>query len=86
VAIGKLAKRLVPHVSIALAPQILAAVHVAAALPNGGLCEYNPRVLEVANRFLAEPIQMDGPNYVLPERPGLGVVFDREGLAGAWMD
>jgi D-galactarolactone cycloisomerase len=86
VAIGKLAKRLVPHVSIALAPQILAAVHVAAALPNGGLCEYNPRVLEVANRFLAEPIRLDGPNYVVPERPGLGVFFDREGLAGAWMD
>jgi galactonate dehydratase len=84
VAIGKLAKRLVPHVSIALAPQILAAVHLAAALPNSGLCEYNPRVLEVANRFLAEPIALDGASYVLPERPGLGVVFNREGLAGAW--
>jgi galactonate dehydratase len=84
VAIGRLAKRLVPHVSIALAPQILAAVHLAAALPNSGLCEYNPRVLEVANRFLAEPIALDGASYVLPERPGLGVVFNREGLAGAW--
>jgi galactonate dehydratase len=79
VAIGKLAKRLVPHVSIALAPQILAAVHLAAALPNSGLCEYNPRVLEVANRPLAEPIVLDWANYVVPERPGLGVVFHREG-------
>jgi galactonate dehydratase len=86
VAIGKLAKRLVPHVSIALAPQILSAVHLAAALPNSGLCEYNPRVLEVANRFLAEPIVLDGANYVVPERPGLGVVFHREGPAGAWTD
>ncbi len=86
VAIGKIAKQLVPHVSIALAPQILAAVHLAAALPNSRLCEYNPRVLEVANQFLAEPILLDGPNYVVPEHPGLGVVFNREGLAGSWTD
>lgn len=80
-AIGRIAKRVVPHVSIAMAPQILAAVHLAAALPNGRLCEYNPRVLEVANRYLAEPIQMDGPDYLVPSRPGLGVAW---GSTNAW--
>ncbi|MCX6607350.1 MAG: mandelate racemase/muconate lactonizing enzyme family protein [Acidobacteria bacterium] len=85
VAIGKIAKRLVPHLSIALAPQILAAVHVAAALPNSRLCEYNPRVLETANQYLSEPIELDGPNYVVPQRPGLGVAFNLAGLAGSWI-
>ncbi len=86
IAIGKIAKRLVPHLSIALAPQILAAVHVAAALPNSRLCEYNPRVLETANQYLSEPIELDGPNYVVPQRPGLGVAFNPEGLAGSWIN
>ena len=45
------------------------------------LCEYNPLVLETANQFLAEPIQLDGPNYVVPQRPGLGAVLDEDAVA-----
>src|SRR5262249_26014232 len=64
---------IVPHVSIALGPQIAAAIHFAAALENCCLCEFNPRVLEIANRFLVTPIRMEGPSYVTPRNPGLGI-------------
>jgi galactonate dehydratase len=65
--------QVVPHVSIAMGPQIAAAIHFAAAAPACDLCEYNPRVIEVANRFLEEPIGMENGQYVVPQRPGLGV-------------
>jgi len=63
----------IPHVSIALGPQIAAAIHFAASIPNCPMLEFNPSVLTVANRFLRAPIRMDGPNYVVPTSPGLGV-------------
>jgi galactonate dehydratase len=63
----------IPHVSIALGPQIAAAIHFAASIPNCPMLEFNPSVLTVANSFLKEPIRMDGPNYLVPTSPGLGV-------------
>jgi galactonate dehydratase len=63
----------VPHVSIAFGPQLAAALHFAAAVPNCNLVEYNPQVAAIANRFLAKPIEMDGCSYVVPEGPGLGI-------------
>jgi len=63
----------VPHVSIALGPQIAAALHFAAASPACGICEYNPRVLEIANRTLPVPISLDGAAYRVPVQEGLGV-------------
>ncbi len=63
----------VPHISIALGPQVAAALHFAAAAPGCNLAEYNPRVLEVANSFLEEPIRLEGANYVTPRGPGLGI-------------
>ena len=62
----------VPHLSIAMGPQIAAAIHFAAALPNCELLECNPNVLSVANRFLAEPLECRGGVYRVPARPGLG--------------
>jgi D-galactarolactone cycloisomerase len=62
----------IPHVSIALGPQIAAAIHFAASIPNCPMLEFNPNVLTVANRFLEDPIGMDGTNYVVPGAPGLG--------------
>ena len=62
----------VPHVSIAMGPQIAAAIHLAAALPGCELLEYNPSVLEVANRYLVEPLECRRGNYTVPGRPGLG--------------
>jgi galactonate dehydratase len=63
----------VPHVSIALGPQLAAAIHFAAAIPNCPLLEFNPNVLAVANAHLAEPLHLDDANYVVPQAPGLGI-------------
>jgi D-galactarolactone cycloisomerase len=60
----------VPHVSVALGPQIAAAIHTAAAVSP--LCEYNPAVFEVANQYLEEPLQIDGAAYRVPAGQGLG--------------
>ena len=63
----------IPHVSIALGPQLAAAIHFAASIPNCPMLEFNPNVLKMANSFLEEPIRMEGTNYVVPDAPGLGV-------------
>lgn len=68
--------RFVPHISIAMGPQIAAALHFASAVPRAGLAEYNPSVLEVANRFLTRRIELDGARYVVPSAPGLGIEID----------
>ncbi len=43
---------IVPHVSIAMAPQLHAAIELSAALGNSPLCEFNPAVVEMANSHL----------------------------------
>ena len=63
----------IPHVSIALGPQLAAAIHFAASIPNCPMLEFNPNVLNVANSFLQEPILMEETNYIVPDAPGLGV-------------
>jgi D-galactarolactone cycloisomerase len=65
----------IPHVSIALGPQIAAAIHFAAALPNCPLLEFNPTVLETANRHLRDPLVIEDAAYALPDAPGLGVTL-----------
>lgn len=62
----------VPHLSIAMGPQIAAAIHFAAALPNCELLEFNPNVLDMANRFVAEPLECRNGLYRVPTLPGLG--------------
>lgn len=66
----------VPHLSIAMGPQIAAALHFAAATDNCRLCEYNPNVLDTANSFLAEPLVREGGEYKTPALPGLGIVWN----------
>lgn len=63
----------VPHVSIALGPQVAAALHFASSIPNCPLVEYNPRVLEITNRFLVTPVALVEGAYVLPGGAGLGI-------------
>jgi D-galactarolactone cycloisomerase len=65
----------IPHISIALGPQIAAAIHFAASIPNCPLLEYNPNVLSVANTRLSDPISLDGAAYKVPNGPGLGVTM-----------
>jgi galactonate dehydratase len=64
---------IVPHVSIACGPQIAAAIHFARLCGNCNLLEYNPRVFEIANRFLNVPLRMEEASYLVPEGPGLGI-------------
>lgn len=65
--------QVIPHVSIAMGPQIAAAIHLAAALPNCSMLEFNPTVVEMADRYLREPLGMEGASYLVPEGAGLGV-------------
>jgi galactonate dehydratase len=65
--------KVIPHVSIAMGPQIAAAIHFAAATPDCPLVEFNPNVIETANRYLAEPLRMEGAQYRVPDAAGLGV-------------
>lgn len=74
--------RVIPHVSIALGPQIAAAIHVAAAC-GCELLEYNPNVFAVANLYLREPLTVSGAAYRVPSAPGLGVAIDEARLAAA---
>jgi galactonate dehydratase len=69
----ELGLQIVPHVSIAMGPQIAAAIHFAASTPNCPMLEYNPAVLATANRFLAEPLLCSGGTYQVPTGPGLGI-------------
>ncbi|MCC6367436.1 MAG: mandelate racemase/muconate lactonizing enzyme family protein [Bryobacterales bacterium] len=70
-----------PHISIAMGPQIAAALHYAAAVEECLMAEYNPKVFSVANRFLKTPLRMEGNRYVVPEGPGLGIEMDEDALA-----
>jgi D-galactarolactone cycloisomerase len=69
----------VPHVSIALGPQIAAAIHAAAALACPWL-EFNPNVLGVANRYLHDPLQIAGAAWAVRCAPGLGIAIDGDRL------
>jgi D-galactarolactone cycloisomerase len=65
--------RIAPHLSIAMGPQIAAAIHFAAATPACELLEFNPNVLETANSYLASPLQMRDAAWAVPTTPGLGI-------------
>ena len=71
---------IVPHISIAMGPQIAAALHLAAAASSCHLAEYNPKVFTVANRFLKTPLRFEGAAYTLPEGPGLGIEIDEQAV------
>jgi galactonate dehydratase len=81
--VWELGKPLVPHLSIAFGPQIAAAIHYAAATTQCDLLEYNPAVLETANRFLDRPIRVAGARYQVPEGPGLGIEIRETELQAA---
>ena len=73
--ISRAGVQLAPHVSIALGPQIAAAVHLSSALSGSTVCEFNPTVFESSNRLLREPLVMEGACYQVPTAPGLGIEF-----------
>src|SRR5262249_17495119 len=59
-----------PHVSIGLGPQLAAGLHLSAATTNLACLEVNPRVQDVANRFLRTPLPTGVAHLFPPERPG----------------
>jgi galactonate dehydratase len=69
-----------PHLSIGLGPQIAAALHFASAIPNLEIVECNPKVFEIANRFLQEPLSFSPSTISIPEGPGLGISIDEQKL------
>jgi L-alanine-DL-glutamate epimerase-like enolase superfamily enzyme len=53
-------------------------VHLLAACPNRSYLEAHGFGLD---RFIAEPIRLEGGNAIAPERPGHGIAFDWTGLS-----
>ena len=69
-----------PHISIACGPQLAAALHYAAATEGCLIAEFNPLVLGFTNRFVREPLRLDGARWVVPQGPGLGIEMDEDAL------
>jgi D-galactarolactone cycloisomerase len=67
--------QIVPHISIALGPQLAAAIHFAASVPNCPMLEFNPNVLSIANKILEAPISLKDAAYIVPDAPGLSVTM-----------
>ena len=72
-----------PHLSVHHGIGIAASIHVAAAIPNLYLLEFQPPVFELANTFLKDPILCQEGKYWLDDRPGLGTELDQERLSAA---
>lgn len=75
-----------PHLSVGLGPCIAASIHVAAALPNLFMLEYQPPVFELANQLLDTPLVCEAGHYTLPQGAGLGIAINearvRESVMG----
>jgi galactonate dehydratase len=67
---------IVPHISVAQAPQLAAAIHFAGVVPECLMLEFNPMILAAANQFLEQPIELRDGAYAVPSGKGLGVRFN----------
>jgi galactonate dehydratase len=54
---------IVPHVSIAMPPQLNAAIRAARSIPNCDLLEFNPSVLAMANLYAVQPARVRDGYY-----------------------
>lgn len=70
-----------PHATINLGLAQAATLHVAATLPNLGMCEYQHSIYERNQRFLAGAPSCEAGFFALPAGPGLGVEPTEEALA-----
>ena len=68
--------RMAPHLSVGLGVCIAASIHVAAAIPNLYLLEYQPPVFEIANAFLKSPLVCERGHFEIPHGAGLGIEVD----------
>ena len=72
--------KMAPHLSVGLGVCIAATIHVAAAIPNLYLLEYQPPVFEIANMLLKSPLICEAGYYEIPTSAGLGVELDESRL------
>lgn len=72
--------RVAPHHSVGLGIALAAGLQFAAAVENLEVFEFQPTTLPHANRILADPVQLDGSSFRLPDRPGLGVAVDEQAV------
>jgi L-alanine-DL-glutamate epimerase-like enolase superfamily enzyme len=63
------------------AVSIMAGIHMASAMPNCAITEYNFTQHPLNDLLLVEPIKVDDGHVVPPRTPGLGLKFDE-----AWVD
>ena len=72
--------KMAPHLSVGLGICIAATIHVAAAIPNLYMLEYQPPVFEIANLLLKAPLTCEAGHYAIPRGAGLGVELDESRL------
>ncbi len=63
---------IVPHLTAALGPLLLATLQFAAAVPNCRFTPYSTGMMQTANAFTAEPVGFANGRYAVPAGPGLG--------------
>jgi D-galactarolactone cycloisomerase len=69
-----------PH-AFATAVTLVASLHLAAAIPNALLLEFDQNPHALRDELLKEPLAADRDGFVrLPERPGLGIELDPNAL------
>ena len=69
-----------PHHSIGLEVALAAGLHVAAALDNLEVFEYQPTSTEIGGRIVRTPIAVRPDGFTLPTGPGLGVDVDADAV------
>ena len=72
--------KMAPHLSVGLGLCIAASIHVAAAIPNLFMLEYQPPVFEIANMLLNSPLTCEAGYFEIPSGAGLGVELDESRL------
>ena len=71
-----------PH-AFASAVNLVAALHFAAAVPNGLVLEWDQNPNAIRDELLKEPLKLEADGSVkAPERPGLGIELDRRRSSG----
>jgi galactonate dehydratase len=70
-----------PHCGVGLGAYAAAGLHVAAAIPNLELLEYQPEMHACIDRLIHERFDVHDGHLSVPDRPGLGITYDEAELA-----
>ena len=72
-----------PHHSVGLGVALAAGLHVAAAVEDLAVFEFQPDTTPVGERILTRPIERTADGFGLPSGPGLGIDVDEAAVAAA---